>query len=541
MMESDSGRHDATACGAGECDVGASGTLAEGAMRAVTIGDRPLLLARVDGVCHAVGARCPHAGGKLEEGVLCDGIVTCPWHKARFRLADGALIDPPALEGLKRHDVREQDGRILVSAAPLAPDGRPDGRPGDGPARGRDARCMAIIGAGAAGAAAAQTLREQGFAGRVVMIDRAGGLPYDRTVLSKFALADAQGDAESPLHDAGFYAAHGIERMTARVTGIDPAARRIRFEDAAPLGYDAALVATGGTPRRLQVPGAGLRGVFVLRSVAHAQAIAAAAAGTRHVVIAGAGFIAMEAAACLRGLGCEVAVVAPERVPLERQLGAAVGGAVRDLHARHGTALHLGDTVAAIEGETAVERVRLRSGAVLPAGLVLAGLGVRPETGLLAGLEGAGVRLDADGGVIADRYLKAADGLFVAGDIAAVPLAPGAVPVRIEHWRVAQQHGRLAARNMLGAAEPNLAVPYFWTTHFGRRLDYTGHAGAWDTVVVDGDPAGDFVAWYVGDGRVRAAAGWGRDRQMAGVLARLGERRAWTAEALRAATQGLRG
>lgn len=512
-----------------ECDVGAASDLADGTMRGVRIGGRAVLLARVGGICHAVGATCPHAGGPLDQGVLLDGVVTCPWHKARFRLEDGALVDPPALDALPRHSIREADGRILVAPAPL---------PGRAPAsRSGDPRCMAIIGAGAAGAAAAQTLREEGFTGRVVMIGREGVLPYDRTVLSKYTLAGARGDEKSPLQDTAFYDSHHIERMAGEVVRIDPQARRIGFRDGASLDYDAALLATGGAPRRPDLPGGALPGVFVLRSAGDARAIAAAAAQARRVVILGAGFIAMEAAACLRGLGLAVAVVAPQRVPFERQLGVQVGGAMRDLHARNGVAFHLEDAVAAIEGGAAVERVRLRGGAVLPAELVLAGLGVRPETGMLeSGMLESGM-LAEDGGVVADRQLRVTEGLFVGGDIAAVPLAEGGAPVRIEHWRVAQQHGRLAARNMLGAARASTAVPYFWTTHFGGRLDYVGHAEAWDEVVIDGDmTAPDFVAWYVADGRVRAAAGWGRDRQMAAVLAQMEVRRDWTVAALRAAS-----
>ncbi|MGI4952170.1 MAG: FAD-dependent oxidoreductase [Janthinobacterium lividum] len=525
-----------------ETDVGDAAGLAEGAMRVVEQDGAKVLLARSGGRCHAVGAVCPHAGGPLNEGVLHDGAVLCPWHKAAFRLDTGRCVAPPAVDDLPRYGLRTEAGRLLLGPALSTP--APE-------AADTDPRVMVILGTGAAGTAAAQALREEGFGGRVLLVGREDRLPYDRTVLSKYDLSGQKGGEKTPLHPAGFYDRQRIERRVADVTEVDPAARRVRFADGASLTYDAALLATGGEPRRLEVPGGDLPGVCVLRTPDDVAAILARAQGARHAVVAGAGFIGMEAAASLRERGLEVTVVAPGAAPLEKQLGPEVGAVFRRVHERAGIAFRLGDEIVAVEGQDQVRSVRLKSGATLPAELVIVGLGVAPATGMLRGLP-----LREDGGIDTGPDLRIADGLYAAGDIAGVPYGPGGKTIRVEHWRVAMQQGRVAALNMLGTmpgampktmpgAMPKTmpgggavfdAVPYFWTIHFKKRLDYVGHAEAWDAVTIDGDlEAPAFLAFYAKAGRVQAVAGWGRDQAMARVIGLMTDRRDWDLPALRAA------
>lgn len=505
-----------------------SDALAEGAMREVELGGRKVLLARVDGVCHAVGATCPHAGGPLAKGVLQEGVVVCPWHKAAFRVATGERVEPPAVDDLPVFPVRIVNGQVLVTVGD-EPD-RVDPAPATDAG---DARCFVIVGAGAAGAVAAQTLREEGFAGRVVLIGREDRLPYDRTVLSKYTLSGTKGGEKSPLQDEAFYARHGIERVAREVAGVDAASRIVAFADGTALAYDAALIAVGGAPRALDVPGAGLANVFLLRTAADAEAIVAAAEGARRAVVIGAGFIAMEAAGSLRERGLDVTVVAPQAAPFERQLGAEVGNAFRRLHERQGVVFRLGQEVAALEGDRRVREVVLRDGERLQADLVVAGLGVQPATGILHGVERR-----EDDGLTANAQLRVTDGLFAAGDIAAFPLRGDGPPVRVEHWRVAEQHGRVAALNMLGRRVAYDAVPYFWTIHYKKRLDYIGHAEAWDEIVLDGDlEKPEFTAFYVRDGQVAAVAGWARDRQMAAAVHLMTKRRDWTQPGLADALQ----
>lgn len=421
-------------------DIFADEALAEGAMLAVEAAGHKILLARVDGKCRAVGATCPHAGAPLADGILRDGIVTCPWHKAAFRVATGERVEPPAVDDLPRFAVRVTGGRILITITE-----EPDRVLS--PTDLSDDRCMAIVGAGAAGAVAAQTFREAGFAGRVLLIGQEACLPYDRTVLSKYALSGEKGGEKTPLQDGAFYARHRIERLIRKVASLDPVSRTITFADGTNLGYDAALLATGGVPRPLEVPGHDLKGVHLLRTPEDADAIVRSAEKASHAVVIGAGFIGLEAAASLRERGLEVAVVAPQNAPLEKQLGAEVGNVFRRVHEREGVVFHLAQEVAALEGDRRVERVRLKSGVVLAAELVVAGLGIEPRTDMLQG-----VAPRKGGGLDVDAQLRVVDGLYAAGDIAAFPLYGSGERIGVEHWRVAEQQGRIAALNMLGRA-----------------------------------------------------------------------------------------
>lgn len=503
-----------------EHDAGAA-DLAEGAMREVEIDGVTVLLARSGGRCHAVGARCPHAGGPLAKGVLDHGAVICPWHKAAFRLDDGRCLEPPAIDDLPRYTVREAEGRLLVTPAAHS----------TAPAPEPDNRCFTIMGAGAAGIAAAQTLRESGFGGRIVLVSDEDRLPYDRTVLSKYALSGKKGAEKTPLHAAEFYERHNIERRNARVARFDATTRQMTFTDGTTLDGDATLLAPGGIPRRLKVPGADLPGVFTLRSPADAEAIVRAANPPRRVIVAGAGFIGMEAAASLCERGLDVTVVAPQDAPFADKLGPRIGAAFRRLHESKGVRFRLPDEVAVIEGDGCVQSVRLGSGDTLPADIVIVGLGVSPVTGMLQGLP-----QQKDGGIEVDAHLQAAPGIYAAGDIAAFPHRADGPRIRVEHWRVAQQHGRVAALNMMGRSTAYDAVPYFWTIHFMKRLDYVGHAETWDDIEINGElDTPDFMAFYVKDNHVAAVAGWGRDQAMARVIGLMTDRRDWTASDLRRA------
>jgi len=372
---------------------------------------------------------------------------------------------------------------------------------------------------------AAQTLREAGFTGRVVMLDPANRVPYDRTVLSKYALSGQKGAEKSPLQTQAFYREHGIERRTAEVTRIDAPARRIICADGSVLAYDAALLATGGTPAHPSMPGAGLGHVYTLRSRADADAILEQAERSTRAVILGASFIGMEVAASLRERGLEVTVIGQEAVPFSKQLGEQVGRAFVGLHEQHGVAFRLGCGVASLEGAGQVSGVVLDSGERIAADLVVVGFGVKPATSYAEGLN----RRD-DAGIVVDATLCAAPGLYAAGDIACFPHRGDGAPIRVEHWRVAEQHGRVAARNMLGQATRYDAVPVFWTIQYRKRLDYVGHAADWDSVVLHGDvDKPEFLAYYVKDGRVAAAAGLGRDQDTAALIELFTLRRDWTA------------
>ena len=499
-------------------DAGPESDLPEGAVRQIEADGSKLLLTRLDGKISAVSATCPHAGAPLAQGVRQDSRIVCPWHKAAFCLRTGAVLEPPALDPLERFAAIVEAGRIkLVRAEPEA-----------APEPAADAPCFVIVGAGGAGAVAAQTLREAGFAGRVVMLDRANRVPYDRTVLSKYALSGEKGAEKSPLQSQAYYWQHRIERLTAEVTGLDAASRTITCSDGSSFGYDAALVATGGTPATPDITGFGLPGVFLLRSRADADAILAQAERSTRAVILGASFIGIEVAASLRERGLDVTVVGREEVPLAKQLGADIGRALQRLHERQGVRFLLGRGVARLEGDRSVQRVTLDDGTALPADVVVAGFGVQPATGFITGLP-----LNDDGSVTVDARMRAADGLYAAGDIARFPDRGEGPAIRVEHWRVAQQQGRVAALNMLGRDTAYSATPVFWTIQYLKRVDYIGHATSWDETVLHGDlEAPEFLAYFVKDGIVAAAAGMGRDQDTAALTLLFDQRRDWTAAEL---------
>ena len=500
-----------------EQDILALDALPDGGLLQVEVDGAKLLLTRQGEAVRAFSAICPHAGGPLLEGVRNADRIVCPWHKATFCLRTGRVLEPPAVDGLQPRPARVQDGRIMLG---------PAAGHGDAGATfaATDARCFVIVGGGAAGGVAAQTLREEGFAGRVVILDEANRVPYDRTVLSKYHLSGEKGGEKTPLQPQSWWQAQGIERRTADIVRLDAGARRIECADGQAYTYDAALLATGAVPNRPALLGMDLPHVFVLRSRADADAILAQAERSARAVVLGASFIGMEAAASLRERGLEVTVVAKETAPFAKQLGAQIGEIFERLHRQRGVAFRLGSEIAAIEPGW----VRLGSGEAIAADLVVVGFGVRPATAFLEG-----VALNKDGGVPVDAGLRAADGLWAAGDIAAFPLRGDGPRIRVEHWRVAEQHGRVAALNMLGRDIPYAAPPVFWTIQYLKRLDYIGHAEEWDGIVLHGDASKpEFLAYYVKDGRVAAAAGLARDQDTAALVELFAARRDWTPDQL---------
>jgi NADPH-dependent 2,4-dienoyl-CoA reductase/sulfur reductase-like enzyme/nitrite reductase/ring-hydroxylating ferredoxin subunit len=493
--------------------VAKTGDLADGQMKEVQVQDRTILLVRVGGEYKAYVAECPHHGAPLAEGLLHEGRLRCPWHQAVFDARSGELIEPPALDRLTHYEVRVEGDDVIV-VIPSEPAAEPRAPHMAGRDAEQDDRTFAVVGAGAAGLAAAETLRQEGFRGRVVLITRERHVAYDRTELSKRYLSSTKAGPPVLRPDA-FYESNDIEVLAGReVRQVDAAARTVAFDDGESIACDKLLLATGGVPRRLGADGEDLRGVFALRSLADGERLRAAAGEAARAVVVGAGFIGMEVAAALAKRGLNVTVVAPESVPFAAVLGERIGGLYRAVHEKQGTAFRLGSRPERFEGaDGAVRQVVLSDGERLEAELVVVGVGVRPATGFLKGLD-----VGDDGSVPVDAQLRAAEGVFAAGDIARFPDWRTGAPIRIEHWRLAQQHGRAAARGLLDKDAPYRGVPFFWTSQHKVITQYVGHARHWQEVVFDGDPAdGKFVGYFVTDGKVAAAAGCQEDRKMAAV------------------------
>lgn len=470
----------------------------------------PILLIRQGSTVHAFGADCPHAGAPLEEGALCHGRLVCPWHKATFDIASGSIVEPPALAPLTRYPVRVENGDVLVSLAPAA-----DAAVSSQTA---DTRTFAIIGAGAAGAAACAALREFGFNGRIALIEHEPKAPYDRTVLSKFVPSgEMKLDDVPPLLPDEFFVEQTIERLRGSVRQLDAQQRRIDIDGAPSIHYDAAIVATGGVPRTLTLPGSDQPGVTerirFLRNLDDARRLVDAAQQGEHAVVIGGSFIGLEIASALRKRKLRVTVVSPDSVPFEKQFGVELGRLFMRLHQENGTAFRMGTQVDSVEpgGTDSPLRAILGSGETLPCDFIVIGTGVIPATGFIHG-----INLNDDKSVDVDASMRVCDSLYAAGDIARFALQPGGERLRIEHWRVAQQHARIAARAMLGLPVVESLVPFFWTFHFDKTIEYLGHASQWDEVVFTGTPGiYEFIALLCKDGRVAAAVGCSRERQMA--------------------------
>jgi 3-phenylpropionate/trans-cinnamate dioxygenase ferredoxin reductase subunit len=354
-----------------------------------------------------------------------------------------------------------------------------------------------IVGASLAGAKAAETLRQEGFEGRLVLVGTEDARPYERPSLSKDYV---RGEAVDPVyvHGEEFYADHDIELLLGR-TAVDmnPLLKELALDDGARLRYDRLLLATGAEPRRLTIPGSQLDGVLYLRSLQDSDALRERLDSGGSVVVVGAGWIGSEVAASARQRGLEVTVVAPGRVPLARALGAELGNVYRDIHADHGVRMLLGSGVDAFEGDGVVERVRTSDGRQIECDFVVVGIGALPRTALAAW-----GGLSTGDGIFTDEYLQtSAPGVFAAGDVACAHHPFYGRRIRVEHWANALRQGPVAARNMLGAQEPYDCLPYFFSDHYDVGMEYSGFARTWDRVVFRGDPASrEFIAfWLTGD------------------------------------------
>jgi NADPH-dependent 2,4-dienoyl-CoA reductase/sulfur reductase-like enzyme/nitrite reductase/ring-hydroxylating ferredoxin subunit len=458
-------------------------------------GGEAVLVVRRGEEIFAIGATCAHYGGPLADGIVVGETVRCPWHHACFSLRTGEAVKAPALNPVACYKVERQGDRITIGEKV-----EPPRREAQGP------ESVIIVGAGAAGNAAAEELRRQGYGGRILLIGPEGEVPYDRPNLSKDFLAGTAPEEWIPLHPPDFYAERKIELVKAGAASLDVKAKTVTLDDGRVVHYGALILATGAEPIRLPIPGADLPHVHVLRSLADSRALIEKAKTAKRAVVVGASFIGLEAAAALRARGVEVTVVAPDAHPLEKVLGPEIGDFIRSIHEEHGVSFKLGTKPKAI---TASE-VELESGERLGAELVVLGVGVRPRVSLA---QAAG--LDVDNGVlVSERLETSAPGVYAVGDIARWPDPWSGERIRVEHWVVAERQGQTAARNILGQAEPFAGAPFFWSQHYDLSINYVGHATKWDAVEVHGSlqDRSAVVAFRTG-GRIAAVATVWRDQE----------------------------
>ncbi|GAP23974.1 rubredoxin-NAD(+) reductase [Gluconobacter frateurii NBRC 101659] len=479
--------------------------LEDGQITSFSINGTSVVLVKDGEDVHALGGKCPHKEAPMEQGAFCrtekGSVLVCPWHKAVFDAVDGSLVEPLALEPLPRYPVEIVDGRVLVGNEPMKR---------EAPLERQEDESVLILGAGAAGIMAAITLRQEGFAGTITMVTEEKYRPYDRTALSKTVLLSEPEKAHAPsLRSESFYGQNRISVKHGRIAAFDPATRMATLSDGSVLTADHVLIATGSRSQMLDLPGADLKRVFTLHSEKDAEDIARVIDPDQAVTIIGAGFVGLEVASCLRQRGVGVTIIADTDVPMEKHFGREIGMRLRQLHEDNGVAFISDAKAVKIYGDKKAEGVELDDGMKLPASFVLAGVGVTPVTDYIDGLD-----RDEDGAIVVDRLMRAAPGVYAAGDASAI-LHDGK-PRRIEHWRHAQIQGRIAALTMMGHETTHLPTPWFWTQQFGKKIELLGWGEGFDNVSLEGDIKGfSFLATYLKDGKPVALAGSGHAYDMA--------------------------
>ena len=362
-------------------------------------------------------------------------------------------------------------------------------------------KTFVIVGASLAGAKAAGELRERGFDGRIVLVGAETERPYERPPLSKDYLQGKSEREKAYVHEEHFYRDQEIElRLGAVAESIDPQASTVTLDGGQELAYDSLLLTTGAEPRRISVPGADLDGVHYLRTFDDCDALRdRLGSGSGRVAVVGAGWIGSEFAASARGAGLDVTVIDPLAVPNERIFGAEIGAFYRDVHVRNGVEMVLEDGVEALEGEGSVSAVRTANGRRIECDFAVIGIGVVPRVTLA---EAAG--LTVENGIQVDAACKtSAPNVFAAGDVANAWHPFYDRHIRVEHWANALNQGPAAARSMLGDAVSYDRIPYFFSDQYDVGMEYSGYATDWDEVVFRGDrEAGEFVAFWLADGRV---------------------------------------
>jgi NADPH-dependent 2,4-dienoyl-CoA reductase/sulfur reductase-like enzyme/nitrite reductase/ring-hydroxylating ferredoxin subunit len=477
----------------------AAGEVSDGGTLLGHVDGEAVLLARRGAEWFAIEASCTHYGGPLAEGLVVGETVRCPWHHACFSLRTGEALHAPALRPVSCYAVEQRGEKLVVLGKKPAATPAVKATPG--------VEAIVIVGGGAAGHAAAEMLRREGYAGKLTLLSADDAPPCDRPNLSKDYLAGNAPEEWIPLRGPEFFAEQKIELLLgARATALDVKARRLSLEDGREFGYDRLLLATGAEPIALAIDGARHPHVHYLRTLADSRAIIAKLPKVKRAVVIGASFIGLEVAASLRARHVEVDVVAPEKLPLERVLGPELGQFVRDLHQEHGVRFHLGKKPASIEPHG----VNLTTGEALAADLVVVGIGVRPLVELA---EWAGLAIDR--GIVVDSFLETSvPGVFAAGDNARYPEPKTGAKIRVEHWVHAERQGQVAAQNMLGRRVRYELVPFFWSQHYDATISYVGHAEAWDRIDISGSLSKrDATLTYWHREHKLAVVTLGRDRQ----------------------------
>lgn len=490
------------------CVVCSTQDLADGQMKEVEVGENKVLLVKEKGQFFALGNKCTHYGAPLSKGSYCNGVVRCPWHGACFNIKTGDIEDFPGLDSVHTFQVEVRGTDVLVKPNPNAFSNFRRVKTMS-KCVSSDARKVIIIGGGPASVVCAETLRQEGFPGKITLVTMETNLPYDRIKLSKTLGAKAE---ELALRKEDFYKEIDLNILLGKeVTQIDTARKNVVLSDGDILPYTSLVIATGGRPKKPDVPGNKLTNVFTLRSVQDANAIAAKLKD-RHVVVLGTSFIGLEVACAMVSNAASVSVVGNSAAPLLHVFGKEIGEWIQKLHESKGVKFYNSTSIAEFVGQDGVLRgVKLTDGTSLQADACVLGVGVVPATDFL---KNSGLQLTDGGHVSVDKKMRTSiENVYAAGDITVFPLACLAdKSVNIQHWQMAHQHGRIAGLDIAGKGREINSVPYFWTVQFGKSIRYAGYHYGYDDMILHGDlEENKFVAFYTKAEKVMAAASLGWD------------------------------
>ncbi|GFR86765.1 apoptosis-inducing factor 3-like protein [Elysia marginata] len=472
-----------------EAVVCSTNDLQNGQMKEVEVGGQKVLLVKDSDQFYALGNKCTHYGAPLSKGSYCNGLVRCPWHGACFNVKTGDIEDFPGLDSVHTFQVEVRGTDVLVKADPAALNNFRRVKTMS-KSEQSDAREVVIIGGGPASVVCAETLRQEGFIGKITLVSMETNLPYDRIKLSKTLSAKAE---EIALRKEDFYKDIDTRVLLGKeVTEVDTVGKQVVMSDGVKLPYTTLVVATGGRPRKPDILGVELANVFTLRTVKDANTIAAKFKD-KHVVVLGTSFIGLEVACAMVSNAASVSVVGNSAVPLLHVFGREVGEWIQKLHESKGVKFYNSNSISEFEGQDGVLT------------------GVSPATDFL---KGSGLNLTDRGYVSVDKNMRTnIKDVYAAGDITVFPLASVSdESVNIQHWQMAHQHGRIAGLDIAGKGREISSVPYFWTVQFGKSIRYAGYSYGYDDLILHGNlEENKFVAFYTKCDRVTAAASLGWD------------------------------
>ncbi|CAL8335275.1 apoptosis-inducing factor 3 [Gadus morhua] len=487
--------------------------LENGQMREVDVGSGRALLIKEHGEFSAIAHKCPHYGAPLVKGVLSKGHIRCPWHGACFNIASGELEDFPGLDSLATFQVRVEKDKVIIRANKQALQAQKRSKP--------MSRCSAvinsntgfshvlIIGSGPAGLVCAETLRQEGFTDRIVMVTADRHPPYDRPKLSKSLESTAE---QLRLRSPEFLQDHDIEVLTEKeVAVVDVKMRAVTFVDGSRMEYRKLFIATGSRPRPMSYQGMDVANVFHLGTPDDANSIARLA-NNRNAVVVGTSFIGMEVAAALTDKAHSVSIIGIESIPFKKALGEKVGKAIMKLFEANRVKFYMLNEVSEMKGQHGeLKEVVLKSGKMLRADVCVIGTGSVPASGFL---KQSGIHMDSKGFITVNKAMQTnVEGVFAGGDVVAFPFPQrNNKKVNIPHWQMAHVHGRVAALSMMGKPAEVQTVPYFWSAMFGKSIRYAGYGEGFDDVIIQGDLEElKFVAFYTRGEEVVAVASMNYD------------------------------